>query len=64
MTVGQMIEKLQQFDQHLPICTADAFEDPDEKAAECVQLIRDDMYWSSENAGYTKGDYVCIGDPT
>lgn len=62
MTVAELIEKLREFDQDLPVCLADwneEYELPSESAAtvvtECLGMYR------GEEGEQINGSFVCLG---
>lgn len=64
MTVGDLVKKLLEFDQSLPVCLADwqeQYADLNEEVAECVGLAENSLYWPSKSRQKKKGTYVCIG---
>ncbi len=63
MTVGQIIEQLQKFPQHLPICVDAVFSDtPIETIVFVTKLFRDEVYKTITDKGAenTKGDFILV----
>lgn len=63
MMVKDLIEKLKQFDPNLPVCLTDwneGWTEPDERAAEVVELWEDCNYFPKDSGG-VYGNFVAIG---
>lgn len=65
MTVSQLIAKLQEMPQHLPVAVSDwneAYADPNEIAAEWVELKDENSKYVGSLGCLMTGAFVQIGD--
>ena len=65
MTVKELIERLKQFPQDVPVCLADwneGYREPDENAASIIALFQSDYYCpDQEPYELKKGAFVMLG---